>query len=83
MLGVDPIKFKETYPMHNVEIDEPSMALLPGDGVPLLVADWSKGDQENDFVTKHARSPEEILKAPLNYKVDTWAIAIEVSRSRA
>ncbi|KAJ5321845.1 uncharacterized protein N7506_010975 [Penicillium brevicompactum] len=77
LIVAHPIAFKEAYPMHEHEANELTVALLPGDGIPLLVPDWSKDDQPSCCVAKHARSPEEILKTPLNFKSDTWAIAIE------
>ncbi|CAG8124206.1 unnamed protein product [Penicillium salamii] len=72
---VDPIMYKEAYPMADTESDKLTESLLPGDGMPLL-ADCADADYEAGLIHKHARSPEEILRSPLDFKVDTWAAAV-------
>ncbi|CAG7915633.1 unnamed protein product [Penicillium olsonii] len=72
---VDPVKYKEAYPMADMESDELRTKLLPGDGIPLII-DYADADFIVGLVPKHGRSPEEILNSPLNYKIDSWAVAI-------
>ena len=78
-LGVDPVKYKEAYPMADMESDELGTKLLPGDGIPLIM-DYADADFIVGLVPKHGRSPEEILNSPLKYKIDSWAVAITVSQ---
>lgn len=51
--------------------------ILPGDGVPLLLA--ARADDMSDISENHSRAPEEILNSTWDHRTEIWAIGFYVS----